>query len=203
LFDIGYLRHVPNIVLMQARDEEEFADMLWTMSHHQDGPIAIRYPRGAGTGAKPKATPKLLEIGKSEVVQHGKQVALFGLGNMFEMARDTARLLELEGISVALINPRWIKPMDTATVEFFARGCQVVCTFEDHVLHNGYGCSVIEHLSEARIQTPVVRIGWPDQFVEHGTVPILRQKHGLTPEAAAAKIRPLVKKVAPPVQSAA
>ncbi|MEO7932183.1 MAG: 1-deoxy-D-xylulose-5-phosphate synthase [Chthoniobacterales bacterium] len=190
LFDIGYLRHIPGLIFMQPRDEEEFADMLWTMSHHQDGPTAIRYPRGAGTGAKPKPTPKLLEIGKAEVVQPGRQVALFGLGNMFEVAEKTARLLEAEGISVALINPRWIKPMDVTTLEFFARGCQVVCTFEDHVLHNGYGCAVMEQLSESGIKTPVVRIGWPDQFIEHGTIPILRQKHGLTPEAAAAKIKP-------------
>ncbi len=189
LFDIGYLRHVPGLTFMQPRDEEEFADMLWTMSHHQDGPTAIRYPRGAGTGAQPKATPKLLEIGKAEVVQPGRQVALFGLGNMFEVAEKTARLLEAEGISVALINPRWIKPMDVTTLEFFARGCQVICTFEDHVLHNGYGCAVMEQLSESGIKTPVVRIGWPDQFIEHGTIPILREKHGLTPQAAVAKIK--------------
>jgi len=190
LFDIGYLRHVPGLTFMQPRNEDEFADMLWTMSHHQDGPTAIRYPRGAGTGAKPKTVPKLLEIGKAEVVQPGRQVALFGLGNMFEVAEKTARLLEVEGVSVALINPRWIKPMDVATLEFFARGCEVICTFEDHVLHNGYGCAVMEQLGDSGIKTPVVRIGWPDQFIEHGTIPILRQKHGLTPEAAVAKIKP-------------
>ncbi|MFL6531119.1 MAG: transketolase C-terminal domain-containing protein, partial [Chthoniobacterales bacterium] len=75
-----------------------------------------------------------------------------------------------------------------------ARGCQVVCTIEDHVLHNGFGCAVMEHLSEKRINTPVVRIGWPDQFVEHGTIPILRKKHGLTADALVEKVLPLVKK---------
>ena len=189
LFDIGYLRHIPGLVFMQPKDEDEFADMLWTMSHYNAGPTAIRYPRGAGTGVQPKSTPKLLEIGKSEVVQPGRHVALFGLGNMFEMAERTARLLEADGVSVALINPRWIKPMDVATLEFFARGCEVVCTFEDHVLPNGYGCAVMEQLAESGIKTPVVRIGWPDQFIEHGTIPILRTKHGLTPEAAVAKIK--------------
>ena len=195
LFDIGYLRHVPGLVFMQPRDEDEFADMLWTMSHYKAGPTAIRYPRGAGTGVQPKSTPKLLEIGKSEVVQPGRQVALFGLGNMFEMAEKTARLLEADGVSVALINPRWIKPMDVATLEFFARGCEVVCTFEDHVLPNGYGCAVMEQLAESGIKTPVVRIGWPDQFIEHGTIPILRAKHGLTPEAAVAKIKAHLKNI--------
>jgi 1-deoxy-D-xylulose-5-phosphate synthase len=189
LFDIGYLRHVPNIVHMQPKDEEEFTDMLWTMANHHQGPIAIRYPRGAGTGAKPKPQPKLLEIGKAEVAQHGRDVALFGLGNMFEMAERTARMLEAEGYSVALINPRWIKPLDTGTLEFFARSVEVICTFEDHVLHNGFGCAVMEHLSDARILTPVVRIGWPDIFIEHGSVPVLRKKHGITPEAALEKIK--------------
>jgi 1-deoxy-D-xylulose-5-phosphate synthase len=193
LFDIGYLRHVPNIVHMQPKDEDEFVDMLWTMAHHTSGPIAIRYPRGAGTGAVPKAAPKLLEIGKAEVVQHGRDVAIFGLGNMFEVGAEAARLLEAQGVSVALINPRWIKPLDTGTIEFFARGTQVLCTLEDHVLHNGFGCAVMEHLHTQMINTPVVRIGWPDQFVEHGTIPILRKKHGLTAEALVEKVLPLLK----------
>jgi 1-deoxy-D-xylulose-5-phosphate synthase len=109
LFDIGYLRHVPNVVHMQPKDEDEFVDMLWTMANYSSGPIAIRYPRGAGTGAVPKAAPKLLEIGKAEVVQHGRDVAIFGLGNMFEVGQEAARKLEEHGYSVALINPRWIK----------------------------------------------------------------------------------------------
>lgn len=193
LFDIGYLRHVPNMIHMQPKDEEEFVDMLWTMLNYHQGPIAIRYPRGAGIGAKPKTQPKLLEIGKAEVVQHGRDVALLGLGNMFALAQETAKLLEADGVSVALINPRWIKPLDGGTLEFFARSVDVLCTFEDHVLHNGFGCAVMEYLSEARINTPVVRIGWPDQFIEHGSIPVLRRKHGVTAEAAVEKIRPLLR----------
>ena len=192
VFDIGYLRHVPGIVHMQPKDEDEFVDMLWTMANYSSGPIAIRYPRGAGTGAQPKATPKLLEIGKAEVVQHGRDVAIFGLGNTFEVGVEAARLLEAQGVSVALINPRWIKPLDTGTIEFFARAAQVVCTLEDHVLHNGFGCAVMEHLHTQMINTPVVRIGWPDQFIEHGTIPILRKKHGLTAEALVEKLLPLL-----------
>jgi 1-deoxy-D-xylulose-5-phosphate synthase len=187
LFDIGYLRPVPGLVHMQPKDEDEFVDMLWTMAHYK-GPIAIRYPRGAGTGVQPKAQPKLLEIGKAEVLRHGKQVALFGLGNMCEVALEAADLLKAQGIDAAVVNPRWIKPLDTATLEFFARGCDVICTLEDHVLTNGFGCSVMEHLAEQRIATPVVRVGWPDEFIEHGTVPILREKHGLTAKAAVEKI---------------
>src|ERR1700681_3641687 len=167
--------------------------MLWTIANYNSGPIAIRYPRGPGTGAVPKESPKLLEIGKAEVVQHGREVAIFGLGNMFELAEEAARKLEEKGISVALVNPRWIKPLDTGTLEFFARSVDVICTIEDHVLHNGFGCAIMEHLSEARITTPLVRIGWPDQFIEHGTIPVLRKKHGITAQAAVEKIRPFLK----------
>lgn len=192
LFDIGYLRHIPNLVHMQPKDEDEFVDMLWTMAHHNDGPIAIRYPRGSGTGVQPKAQPKLLEIGKAEIVRHGStqpvRVAILGLGGMLEMAGEAAAALEAKGISTAVINPRWIKPLDTQVVEFFARSVDVICTIEDHVLHNGFGCSVIEHLADQRITTPVVRVGWPDQFIEHGGVDVLRSKHGLTADAAVEKI---------------
>ena len=203
LFDIGYLRHIPNWLHMQPKDEDEFVDMLWTMAHYNSGPIAIRYPRGSGPGAQIKPQPKLLEIGKSEVVQHGRDVAIFGLGNMFEVAEEAARKLEEKGISVALINPRWIKPIDTGTLEFFARSAEVVCTIEDHVLHNGFGCAVMEHLHSQMINTPVVRIGWPDEFVEHGTIPILRKKHGVTADALVEKVLPLLKKRTVKTQSTA
>src|SRR5438046_3384963 len=194
LFDIGYLRHIPNWAHMQPKNEDEFVDMLWTMAQYTSGPIAVRYPRGSGTGAQIKPEPRLLEIGKAEVVQHGRDVAIFGLGNMFEMAEEAARKLEEKGISVALINPRWIKPMDTGTLEFFARSVEVVATIEDHVLHNGFGCAVMEHLHSQMINTPVVRIGWPDHFIEHGAVPILRKKHGITADALVEKVLPLLAK---------
>ena len=187
LFDIGYLRPVPGIIHMQPKDEAEFVDMLWTIAHHE-GPAAIRYPRGAGTGASIDKKPKLLEVGKSEVLRHGTRAAIFALGNMCEPALAAAAELEKRGISTAVVNARWIKPLDTATIEFFARGCEVLCTMEDHVLHNGYGAAVVEHLNDAGIKTPVARIGWPDEFIEHGTIPVLRAKHGLTPEAAVEKI---------------
>lgn len=204
LFDIGYLRPIPNLVHMQPKDEEEFVDMLWTMVNYLGGPIAIRYPRGTGTGAIPKEQPKILEIGKSEVLRHGQRVAIFALGNMVEVAHAAADQLEAQGISTAVINARWIKPLDTATLEFFTKACEVICTMEDHVLHNGYGCGVTEHLSDQHLTTPVVRIGWPDQFIEHGTIPLLRQKHGLTAEAAVERITALLPaKLAKNTQSAA
>jgi 1-deoxy-D-xylulose-5-phosphate synthase len=178
------------MVHMQPKDEEEFVDMLWTMAEHDDGPIAIRYPRGAGTGAKPREVPQLLEIGKGELVQDGHDVALIGLGHLFSLATETKEALEALGYSVALVNPRFIKPLDADLITGVSRKCKVVCTFEDHVLANGFGASVIELLNDQGIPTPVERIGWPDEFVEHGNVPVLRKKHGITVEAAVKKVVP-------------
>jgi 1-deoxy-D-xylulose-5-phosphate synthase len=113
---------------------------------------------------------------------------LLGLGTMFEMAERAKATLEEKGLSVALINPRFIKPLDTAVIERFAKQCRVVCTLEDHVLMHGFGAAVIEHLHSAGIQTPVVRIGWPDEFIEHGKPDTLRELHGLTAEAAVEKV---------------
>lgn len=197
LFDIGYLRPIPNIVHMQPKDEDEFVDMLWTMANYNQGPIAIRYPRGIGTGVKPKDQPRILEIGKSEVLRHGStqppRVAIFALGGMCSIAEEAAAKLEEEGISTAVINARWIKPLDLGMLEFFGRAVDVICTMEDHVLHNGYGCGVIEALNDLHVSTHVVRVGWPDAFVEHGAVDILRAKHGLTAAAAVEKIRGALK----------
>jgi len=188
LFDIGFLRHIPGMVHMQPKDEDEFVDMLHTMAAYDAGPSAIRYPRGIIRGTPLKATPAMLEIGKAEVVADGSDVALIGLGTLFEMAEQTKTLLEANGLSVALINPRFIKPMDEEILEAYARKCRVLCTFEDHALLNGFGAGVIEYLHSAGIHTPVERIGWPDTFIEHGKPTVLRQLHGLTAAAAAAKV---------------
>jgi len=188
LFDIGYLRHIPNIVHMQPKDEMEFVDMLHTMAVHDSGPSAIRYPRGPIRGTPIDRPPRQLEIGKAEVVADGTDVALLGLGTMFGMAEQTKVLLEERGLSVALINPRFIKPLDTAVIERFAKQCRVLCTFEDHVTLHGFGAAVIDHLHSAGIHTPVERVAWPDEFIEHGKPEILRELHGLTAEVAVEKI---------------
>ncbi len=187
LFDIAYLRCVPNVIAMAPKDEDEFVDMMFTATM-QKHPTFIRYPRGAGEGVPIKEQPALVEIGKAEVIQNfsnggGRKVTLFGLGNMMKLARQAARILASSGCDVAIINPRFTKPLDEATTEFFARASDVVVTLEDHVLPGGYGSSVMELLSDRAITTSVVRIGWPDQFIEHAsTVDHLRKKYGLTVE---------------------
>ncbi|MBT8036310.1 MAG: 1-deoxy-D-xylulose-5-phosphate synthase [Verrucomicrobiae bacterium] len=190
LFDIAYLRAVPGLIHMQAKDEDEFIDMLWTMANYDDGPTAIRYPRGAGMGTRPKAEPVMLEIGQGEVIQDGSDVAIISLGHMYETALETKEQLEALGHSVALINPRFIKPLDADLIQTYAEKCKIVCTMEDHVLANGFGASVVELLSDNDIHTPVVRIGWPDQFVDHGKVDELREKHGLTADNAINLVTP-------------
>lgn len=189
LFDIGYLRHIPGLIHMQPKDEDEFVDMLWTMAQYDDGPTAIRYPRGAGSGAKPKAKPVLLEMGVGELICSGSDVCLIGLGSLFEMAEATLAELEKENLSVGLINPRFIKPLDAELILAEAKKVKVICTYEDHVLSNGFGASIIELLHENGVEVPVVRIGWPDEFVEHGKPDILRKDHGLTVENALAKLK--------------
>ena len=188
LFDIGYLRHIPDLIHMQPRDEDEFVDMLYTMQKYEDGVSAIRYPRGTGTGIVIKEAPEQLEIGKAEVVQEGKDVLLIGLGNLFELAEETKNILEEKGYSVSLVNPRFIKPLDADAITRLAESAKVVCTFEDHVLKHGFGAAVIELLHDEGIHRKVERIGWPDEFVEHGKVPILRELHGLTAQNAVDKV---------------
>lgn len=188
LFDIAYLRGIPNIVHMQPKDEEEFVDMLWTMANYTQGPIAIRYPRGTGTGATPKKIPTLLPIGQSEILREGKEIAIFGLGNFCAVAVEVASILAEQGIDAAVINPRWIKPLDTKTIEQFTHKVKLLVTLEDHALANGFGTSVAEYLCDVGITTPLLRFGWPDQFIEHGSVAILRKKCGLTAEAIAANV---------------
>ncbi len=189
LFDIGYLRHIPGLIIMQPKDEDEFVDMLLTMRAYDAGPTVIRYPRGAGTGAKLKAEPQILEMGKAELISEGTDVTLIGLGHLFEIAVETKELLEKDGLSVTLINPRFIKPLDKQMILEQVAKTKVVCTFEDHVITNGFGSAVLELLEEAGLRKPLERIGWPDEFVEHGKVPTLRELHGVTADNAYTKIK--------------
>jgi 1-deoxy-D-xylulose-5-phosphate synthase len=193
LFDIAYLRCMPNLIAMAPKDEDELVDMMFTATHQQH-PTFIRYPRGAGEGVPIKDQPRLLEIGKAEVLQSfsnkGKRkVALFGLGNMSRLARLAAEQLTVQGFDCAVINPRFTKPLDAGTHEFFGHAAEVVVTMEDHALMGGYGSAVLELFSEKGVSTPVVRIGWPDQFIEHATTQDeLRRKYGLTVENTVARV---------------
>ena len=188
LFDISYLRPIPNIIHMVPSNEDELADMLYTASLHP-GPSAIRYPRGVGPGVQLKAEPQALPIGTAHVVQDGQEVAIFGLGALLPMAEALAARLAEEGISAAVINPRFVKPLDMRILQTYAERVGVLVTFEDHVLAGGFGSAVMEALEQLQLQVPVVRVGWPDGFVEHGKVDSLRARYGVSVEAALSKLR--------------
>ena len=194
LFDIAYLRCLPHVIAFAPKDEDELVDMMFTATL-QKHPTFIRYPRGAGEGVPIKEQPKVVEIGKAEVTQNfsntGKpKVALFGLGNMHSMAKQTAVKLTAEGYDCAVINPRFTKPLDEGTHQFFGKAADAVITFEDHVLMGGYGSAVMELFGERHIHTPVARIGWPDEFIEHASsVNYLREKYGLTADKAVEAVK--------------
>jgi 1-deoxy-D-xylulose-5-phosphate synthase len=191
LFDISYLRGIPEMVLMAPKDEDELADMM-TTALQISGPSAIRYPRGAVANVCCKSEPQALPVGKAEVIADGTDVAILGLGPMITMAQELAERLEREGFSSAVINPRFVKPIDREMLDLYSRRVAAFVTFEDHVKMGGFGTAVVEALQEMGRAIPVVRIGWPDQFIEHGKIETLRAKYGLTVDAAQAQVLPLL-----------
>lgn len=191
LFDISYLRGIPEMVLMAPKDEDELADMMKT-AIGLDTPSAIRYPRGTVAGVARKPEPQALPVGKAEVLADGADVAILGLGPMITLASELGARLDRAGISAAVINPRFIKPIDREMLEVYARRVAAFVTFEDHVKMGGFGSAVIDALQEMGVAVPVVRIGWPDRFIEHGKVDALRAKYGLTVEDAETQVLPLV-----------
>jgi 1-deoxy-D-xylulose-5-phosphate synthase len=193
LFDISYLRGIPNIIHMVPKDEDELADMLYTAMLHE-GPSAIRYPRGTGPGTALKAHPAALPIGRAEVMREGDEIVILGLGALLPMAGELADQLEQQGYSTAIINPRFVKPLDRELIAAYAKRATAFVTFEDHVLMGGFGSAVLEALSEMQFDVPVIRIGWPDHFIEHGKVEQLRERYGISVEAAMEKLSPYLKR---------
>jgi 1-deoxy-D-xylulose-5-phosphate synthase len=141
-----------------------------------------------------KDQPVALPIGKAEIISDGDEVAIFGLGALLPLAQQLASELGRQGFSAAVINPRFVKPLDRELLADYARRVSVIVTFEDHVLMGGFGSAVLEALSELQIETPVVRIGWPDRFIDHGKVDQLRAKYGISVEGALEKLAPLLQK---------
>jgi 1-deoxy-D-xylulose-5-phosphate synthase len=186
LFDISYLRGIPNIVHMVPRNEDQLADMMYTAMLH-DGPSAIRYPRGVGPGVAVKAKPQAIPIGQAEVMRDGYDVAVFALGAMMGEGQRLVDILEAQGLSVALIDPRFAKPVDRECIHLYGTRCRLIITLEDHVLAGGFGSALLECANELELTVPIVRVGWPDQFIEHGKPEALKAKYGLTAEGAMEK----------------
>ncbi|MCF7688790.1 MAG: 1-deoxy-D-xylulose-5-phosphate synthase, partial [Cephaloticoccus sp.] len=190
LFDLAYLRCVPNALVMQPKDEDELVDMLHTSLQHE-GPAFIRYPRGAGVGVKIKPKPELIPHGQAEVLREGSNIMIWALGPMVTEALALAeRLGTEEHLSVGVVNARFAKPLDRPLLFSHAACIPLLVTMEDHVVSGGFGSAVLEALQESDCPMAVECIGWPDKFVEHGSsVAVLRENYGLSPDSMFQRIR--------------
>ena len=184
LYDISYLRTLPNMVIMAPKDENELRHMLKTAVYHP-GPAAVRYPRGAGLGVPLDPEMKELEIGKAEVIQDGTDIALIAYGHMVPPAQDLAKSLESEGLSVAVINARFVKPLDTDLICRYAQSAKCLVTMEEHALQGGFGSAVLEEINEHLPEKNVLVkcIGVADKVIEHGAPARVRKDLNLDPES--------------------
>ena len=178
LFDLSFLRHLPNLTLMAPKDENELRDMLYTAVQHP-GPIALRYPRGQGVGVPFSSILQKVPIGQAEVLREGEDLLILALGSSVYPALDAAAMLEEQGFSATVVNARFIKPLDEDLILTLAARHGRVLTVEENVLAGGFGSAVLELLVDRELSVAVKRLGIPDTFVEHGSPAILRQKYGL------------------------
>jgi 1-deoxy-D-xylulose-5-phosphate synthase len=194
VFDISYLRHIPNIVIMEPKDEKELKFML-ELALMQNGPVALRYPRGkiqeAGSHEEPSVTFK---IGEAEVVKEGKDVAVIALGSTVHPALAAARKLEKEGITTMVVNARFVKPLDRNLISSIASEIPRIITIEENALQGGFGSAVLEFLNE--IEMPygkIRRLGIPDGFIEQGQQSELRKKYGIDEDGICQAVRAIHK----------
>lgn len=189
VFDIGFLRIIPNLVVMAPKDENELQHMVYTALEH-DGPVAIRYSRGEGLGVNLDPDFIRLPIGKGEILKEGSDLAVIGFGYGVNPALKAAEELEKEGFSVSVANARFVKPMDRDLILKLARETGRLVTVEEGVLAGGFGSAVLEVLEEEGLfNIEVKRIGLPDKFIEHGSVSILREDFGFNVETIVRDIR--------------
>jgi 1-deoxy-D-xylulose-5-phosphate synthase len=179
LFDYSYLRHIPNLTVMAPKDEEELQHMIKTAIGHP-GPVALRYPRSRGVGVKRSETFKSLEIGRGEVLREGKDILIIAIGSTVYPALRAAQRLEETGIDAAVVNSRFLKPLDGELLCHWAKRTGKVITVEENVLMGGFGSAVLEVFQEKNLlSVPVKRLGISDSFVEHGAQAILRERAGI------------------------
>jgi 1-deoxy-D-xylulose-5-phosphate synthase len=190
-FDISYMRCLPNLILMAPRDEAMLIHMLRTALLHDDGPVALRYPRGEAEGVPLPRRPEAIEIGRGEILHEGERVAFLGYGYGVSVALRAAGLLGDEhGIEATVADGRFAKPLDRELVERLAAEHDLLVTVEENVLSGGFGSAVVEHLADHDLLAGVrvLRVGLPDEYVTHGKPALLREQVGLTPEAVADRV---------------
>lgn len=188
VFDLSYLRQMPNMCVMAPKDEEELRHMLAT-AIAIEGPAAVRYPRGAGLGVPLTDSLETLPVGKAEVLQEEGDIAFLAVGTMVEKAKEAAAILKEESIEAAVVNMRFIKPLDTELLGEMARTKRLLITAEENVLAGGFGSAVAEYLADHGIEVPLLRFGIPDRFIEQGTRRELLSLCGLQPDEMAERIR--------------
>lgn len=190
VYDIAFLRHIPNLVIMMPKDENELRQMLKTAVDYDDGPIAVRYPRIAGLGVEMEVNPQALPIGSWETVREGDSGVILAIGPMLQVAEEAAELLKREGMNVRIVNARFIKPLDEKMLLTLASEGKNMIVLEEGSELGGLGSSVLEFYSLRGIYgVPVRIIGVPDQFIEHGSIKEQRQEVGLTAERVAAELK--------------
>lgn len=182
VYDISFLRHMPNMVIMMPKDENEGQHMVKTAFEYEDGPIALRYPRGNGLGVPMDDQLKLIPIGSWEVLKEGTQAVILTFGTTITMAMKAAEQLAEANISVEVVNARFIKPLDEQMlVSLHERNIPII-TVEESALQGGFGSAVLEFFNEQNLQPNVKRIGIPDVFIEHGDVNQLLEEIHITTE---------------------
>src|ERR1700760_4476587 len=188
-FDIAYLRCLPNIVLMAPRDEAMLVHMLRTALRYDDGPVALRYPRGEAAGVPLPARPEPIEIGTGEILREGSRVALLGYGTGVGKALEAADILAEHGVRVTVADARFAKPIDVGLAAQLAAEHELLVTVEEGVLAGGVGSAVWETLSDAGVSSPrILRVGLPDRYVTHGAPALLHQEVGFTGARIAERI---------------
>ncbi len=188
-FDISYLRFIPGMVIMAPKDESELRDMLYTAIMYKKGPIALRYPRGSALGVPLKEGFDLIEIGKSELLESGADVAMLALGSMVEYARRASKILRENSISCEVINMRFAKPLDTQRLDDISKRFRKIVTLEENSLAGGFGSAVTEYFSDKKYKNDILRIGLPDYFVDHGTQEELHALLGIDPKGIVEKVK--------------
>lgn len=167
LYDLTYLRMIPNMTIMVPRDGGELRGMMELAYNNESGPSAIRYPRG-NTANPEENDCSQLEFGKAQILRKGKDIALFAIGLMVDIAEQTADLLEKNGYSVAVVNARFVKPLDEDVIVRLGREVQLLVSLEENTIHGGFGSGVLETLSVSGICVPTLQLGVPDRFIAQG-----------------------------------
>lgn len=188
VFDLSYLRMIPNLVVMAPKDENELQHMLRTALAHP-GPIAVRYPRGMGTGCALDQKSCVLPVGRAEVLRQGDDATLLAVGNMVHVAQDAADMLADQGYNVTVVNARFVKPLDEECIVRCVRHTRRLYTLEENVVAGGFGGAVLEMLAaRGMVGAKTTCIGLPDNFIEHGAPALLRDKYGLTAKTVAERV---------------